>query len=50
MGGAGGDCLQYDQDVLADHVLLEVNTETTVRGLWEKLEKMYMGKNMMNKL
>ena len=24
--------------------------ETTAKGLWEKLEKMYMGKNMTNKL
>ena len=35
---------------LVDQVLSEVSTETTVRGLWEKLEKMYMKKNMTNKL
>ena len=34
---------------LTDQVLPKVNMETTMRGLWEKLEKMYMDKNMMNK-
>ena len=35
---------------LMEQVLLEISMETTVRDLWEKLKKMYMKKNMTNKL
>ena len=35
---------------LVDQVLLEVNMEAMTRGFWEKLEKIYMDKNMTNKL
>ena len=35
---------------LADEILPEINTETTSKGLWKKLESTYMSKNMINKL
>lgn len=35
---------------LADQVLLEICNETMVKGLWKKLKKTYIDKNMTNKL
>ena len=35
---------------LIDQILPEICTETTAKGLWERLENTYMGKNMTNKL
>ena len=35
---------------LADQVLPEISGETTVKGLWRKLENTYLGRNMTNKL
>ena len=35
---------------LSDQILSKVSTENTVRGLWEKLKKISMDKNMTNKL
>ncbi|KAL5709711.1 hypothetical protein ACHQM5_020369 [Ranunculus cassubicifolius] len=35
---------------LADEVMFNVMEETTAQGTWEKLEKLYMGKSLSNKL
>ena len=35
---------------LIDEVLPEISMKTTLKELWQKLENMYMGKNMTNKL
>ena len=35
---------------LSDLVLLNVSEETTTKDLWEKLEKLYQSKSLVNKL
>jgi len=35
---------------LSDEVTYNVKEETTAKGTWEKLEKLYMGKTLSNKL
>ena len=35
---------------LSDEVTYNVIEETTANGTWEKLEKLYMGKTLSNKL
>ena len=35
---------------LSDEVMYNVMEETTAKGMWDKLEKLYMGKTLSNKL
>lgn len=41
---------KYNLSCLADNMLLNIMDEDSIPVLWEKLEKLYMGNNLINKL